>query len=123
MLVVDDEESVRDLTNEVLTRVNFKVLTASDGLEAVEVLKQHAGDVQAVILDLTTPRLSGYEAFCKLREIQPEIPIVLASGYGEEDATRDFVNVDLAGFLKKPYLPADLLEIVRQALSDSRARS
>ncbi len=112
ILVVDDEVVVRELATEALQSVGFNVLTAQDGAEAVIMFRQHAKDVRAVILDLTMPNMDGLEAFSELRRIRANVPVILSSGYNEQDATERFAGKGLAGFLHKPYRVDDLLDIV-----------
>jgi PAS domain S-box-containing protein len=116
VLVVDDEESVRSVTKMMLERKGFTVLTAEDGRVGVDVFREHAGEVRAVILDMTMPHLNGEQAFGEMRRINPEVPVVLASGYNEQDATSRFAGKGLAGFIQKPFRMKDLLEKLRQAL-------
>ena len=117
VLVVDDEETVRTLAAEALGSAGFSTVSAADGAEAVALLEQDAGHVDAVLLDLTMPRLPGRAAFDRLRALRPGIPVILASGFDEREATRDFGANDLAGFVKKPFRPSMLVEMVRAAVS------
>jgi two-component system cell cycle sensor histidine kinase/response regulator CckA len=107
LLVVDDEEPVRSVAQMVLERSGFTVLTANDGREALEVFRAHRDEIDAVLLDLTMPELSGEEVFRELRRMRADVPIILSSGYVEEDATARFAGMGLAAFIQKPYpLPA-----------------
>jgi two-component system cell cycle sensor histidine kinase/response regulator CckA len=116
LLVVDDEEAVRIVAKMTLERFGFSVLTAGDGQEALECFRAHAGEITAVLLDMTMPKMSGEEVFQELRRIRPDIPIILSSGYDEEDAVSLFTGQKLAGFVQKPYRPMELLEKVRTVL-------
>ncbi|MCX5759602.1 MAG: response regulator, partial [Candidatus Hydrogenedentes bacterium] len=116
ILVVDDEVIVRELASEALQSAGFDVRTARDGAEAVALFRQYAKDVRAVILDLTMPNMDGLEAFSELRRIRANVPVVLSSGYNEQDATERFTGKGLAGFLHKPYRVDDLLDIVCRIL-------
>lgn len=109
VLVVDDEIIVRELARETLESVGFEVITANDGAEAVQIFRERAKDVRAVILDLTMPNMDGLEAFSELRRIRSNVPVVLSSGYNEQDATERFAGKGLAGFLHKPYRVEELL--------------
>jgi PAS domain S-box-containing protein len=111
ILVADDEEAARSVAREVFEDRGFDVLTASDGLEAVEVFRTHADEVSAVLLDLTMPVMGGKEAFEKILEIRPGVPVILSSGYTERDATTRFVKMPPAAFVQKPYV---LIELVRK---------
>jgi PAS domain S-box-containing protein len=116
VLLVDDEEIVRELGQEMLARLGFRVVTASDGREATEVYRELRGEIVLVLLDLTMPRMSGEETFHALRAIDPEVRIVLSSGYSETDVASRFSGTDLAGFVQKPYSLADLALRLRAAM-------
>jgi len=116
VLVVDDEESVRSVTKMMLERAGYRVLTAADGREGVDVFAQHHQALGAVLLDMTMPHLNGEEAFGEMRRINPGVPVVLASGYNEQDATTRFSGKGLAGFIQKPFRMQKLLEKVDRAI-------
>jgi len=116
ILVVDDEAHIRAGAAEVLEHAGFTVLTAADGQEAVAVFRDHAATVRVVLLDLTMPHMDGAATALELRQIRPDVRIVLTSGYTAEEATRQFTDRDLVGFLQKPYALKDLLATVRGAL-------
>ncbi|MBE7560041.1 response regulator [bacterium] len=118
ILVVDDEETVRTLARRMLERLGFTVLVASDGQEGVEIFRQHADEVRAVLLDMTMPHMDGEEAFRELRRIRPDVRVVLSSGYNEQDATNRFAGKGLAGFIQKPYCLEDLCDVIRRALGE-----
>ena len=102
-LVVDDEQAVRAMAARMLSDVGFNVLTACNGREAVEVFAEHAEGIVVVLLDLTMPEMGGEEAFAALRTIRPDVPVLLCSGYTEEDAAARFAGKGLSGFLHKPF--------------------
>jgi CheY-like chemotaxis protein len=116
VLVIDDDAEVRILAQRVLERGGYRVVLAEDGLIGVRYFTEHYTDIAAVLLDLTMPIMSGLETFNALQQIQPGIPILLCSGYSEEDATTHFVGRGLAGFIQKPFRPADLLAALHQKL-------
>ena len=116
ILVVDDEPSVRDLAKRMLEGAGFDVLTAPNGREAVALFGEHADEVSLVLLDLTMPEMSGEEAFEKLRRIRPDVPVLLCSGYAEEDATSRFEGKSPAGFIHKPFELDEMIAKVRHVL-------
>jgi CheY-like chemotaxis protein len=118
ILVVDDEESVRNVTRAALRRAGFDVLEARDGQEALELLTAHRDTVRLVLLDVTMPRMGGEEAYRRIRQIAKDIPVILSSGYNEQDATGHFSGKGLSGFIQKPYRPSDLVAKIRQLLGD-----
>ena len=116
ILVADDEETIRALCKNTLEKTGFTVLTAADGKEAVKIYKKNAKKIELVVLDMTMPHLSGEEAFREMRNIRPEVKVLLSSGYNEQDATNNFVGKGLAGFLQKPYKPGALIAKIREIL-------
>jgi DNA-binding response OmpR family regulator len=116
ILVVDDEETVRNVARLSLERSGFDVITASDGREALDVFRERAPEIAAVLLDVTMPQLSGEQVFREMRRIRPDARIVLTSGYDEQDTIAEFGEAGLAGFVHKPYLPSLLVEKIRAVL-------
>jgi PAS domain S-box-containing protein len=120
MLVVDDEISARAVARAMGGYLGFQVVEASDGQEAVETFERRRGEFSLVLMDLTMPRMDGREAFLRMREIDPSVPVVLTSGFSENDAVSDFAGRGLAGFLPKPYQKSQFEQIIRQALETAR---
>jgi CheY-like chemotaxis protein len=114
--VVDDEPGMRNLARAILENSGFTVLTACDGADAIGVFGRHAGEVAAIVLDLTMPVMNGEEAAAELHRMRAEVPIILSSGFSEQDVAGRFPGKSLAGFLKKPYQPAELTETVQRAI-------
>jgi len=117
VLLADDEATVRKVTAEMLQHMGFTVLTARNGLEAVDVFRRRRDDISLVLLDMTMPGLSGEEAFREIRRIDGGARIVLSSGHDENDTTVRFKGKGLAGFVHKPYEMDTLGEVVRAALA------
>ena len=116
VLVVDDDEGVRDLAEEILRRAGMTVLTAADGHEGVKLFERYSEEIRLVLLDRTMPSLSGADTFEAIRAIRKDAKIVLVSGYSEERVTAELADRGLAGFLKKPFLPETLLSQVQEVL-------
>ncbi|MDB6023895.1 MAG: sensor histidine kinase response regulator, partial [Verrucomicrobiales bacterium] len=116
ILVVDDEETVRTVTARMLELFGFRVLTARDGREGVNVFCHHAKDIRAVLLDMTMPHLNGEETFREIRRVRDDVLVILMSGYSEQDATTRFIGKGLSGFLQKPFRIEELREKLRHAL-------
>ena len=114
VLLVDDEAMIRDLGSAVLTRAGFRVLTADDGVEAVELFSREHAEIDLVILDVTMPRMSGRDAIRFMTQINPNARILFSTGYTADDLT----EVDGSmGLLSKPYRPQELVAAVRAALT------
>jgi CheY-like chemotaxis protein/two-component sensor histidine kinase len=112
ILLVDDEKSLRDLGANMLEMLGFRVVSASDGFEAVEVFRHRQNEIDLVLLDLTMPRMDGIQAFSKMCELNPEIRVVISSGYSEDDVISQFAGKSLAGVLQKPYTLSKLSELL-----------
>ncbi len=107
VLVIDDEELVRNVSRLMLERIGYGVLLAADGAGGIAIFEQNPQAVGIVLLDLTMPGLSGLETAARLRQLDPTVPIVLASGCSEDEAAARFTGLGLAGFLQKPFqIPA-----------------
>jgi len=113
VLVVDDQAAVRNLARTVLERAGLRVLTAGDGNEAVSVFTEHAGEIHAVLLDLSMPGIDGGEVFRHITQIVPDIRVVLCSGFNEQEVAAKMEGRKPAGFLRKPYHPSELLTRLR----------
>ncbi|MDD5761548.1 MAG: response regulator, partial [bacterium] len=110
ILLVDDEESLIALGARMLEHLGFAVLTAADGLQAVELYRERGKEIDLVLMDLTMPHMDGAEAFGELRRLNPDVRVVLASGYSQEDVASRFAGKGLAGMLQKPYTLARMRE-------------
>jgi CheY-like chemotaxis protein len=116
VLVVDDEETVRVLAKLMLTRLGFQVLTAVDGRDAVATFGRQAEAIRCVILDVTMPHMDGVETLLALRAIRADVPILLSSGYTEQDVAMRAAAHEVSGFVQKPYTLKALAAKLRQAL-------
>jgi len=116
ILVVEDEELLLDMVKIFLETHGYTVLTAKDGIEAVNVYSEHIHEIALVISDMGLPKLSGDGEFKKLKEINPTVKMILASGYFEPDIKILLESAGVVGFLQKPYLIEEVLEKIRKAL-------
>ncbi len=121
VLVVDDEDTVRNTTRRVLERIGFEVLQAGDGVEALEIFHREGSKIVGVLLDLTMPQLDGNATFTELHRIDPEVRVLLMSGFNEQDAVARFAGKGLAGFLQKPFKPDTLYSKLQSILAGQRA--
>ncbi|MHB8772483.1 MAG: nuclear transport factor 2 family protein [Syntrophales bacterium] len=117
VLLVEDEEMVRDTAAAMLEHLGFSVLSARDGIEAVELFRRHEDEIRCVLCDLTMPRLSGWETLAALRGIAPDIPVILASGYDESRVMAGDHSEWPQAFLGKPYTIKGLGDRLKQVLS------
>jgi len=117
VLVVDDEEDVRCVARRMLEESGFTVLTANDGREALVVFRERRDAIDAVVLDLTMPFLSGEEVFREMRRMRADARVILSSGYNQQEAIDRFAGKGLAGFLQKPYRSDTLLETLHEIMN------
>ena len=117
VLVVDDEEAVRQAVTSILDSAGYLVLVASNGPEAIEMFEEAHDHIDLVLLDMTMPLMDGEETFHALRAIDPDVSVLLTSGYVEQDALGRFGDVGPIGFVQKPYQPATLMQKVAQAIA------
>ena len=103
ILIVDDQDKVINFSKEMATRSGYSVRTAADGQEAVKVFQEHADEIACVVLDLTMPRMDGTATFKALKQIRPDVKVILSSGYSEKEVAQRFTGKGLAGFIQKPY--------------------
>jgi PAS domain S-box-containing protein len=113
ILLAEDEDPVRTIVRRILSQAGYQVLIASNGAEAVELFKLHQASIRLVLLDAIMPARSGAEALAEIRQIAPDMPAVISSGYSDALASVRHAGVD---FLQKPYEPDALLRVVRQSL-------
>ena len=116
ILVIDDEPLVLSMARSVLEQCGYRVFTAESGARAIEAMKQNTAEIEAVILDVTMPEMSGSEAFNRLKAIRPDLKVILSTGHSETETTARFAGAGLAAFLQKPYTATQLAETVRSVL-------
>jgi two-component system, cell cycle sensor histidine kinase and response regulator CckA len=119
VLLVDDEETIRVLGKDMLQSIGFRVLTASDGREALDVFERSSDAIVCVLLDLTMPRLDGEQTFRELRRLNPGVRVIISSGYNEQEVSQKFVGKGLAGFIQKPYTMSEVSRKMREVLGGS----
>jgi signal transduction histidine kinase/CheY-like chemotaxis protein len=117
VLVVDDEQAVREVAGRMLEQAGFTVLRAADGFEALSLFGDRRDEIGCVLLDLTMPRKGGEETFRELKEMRPGVRVVISSGYSEQEVAARFAGEDVAGFVQKPYLYSTLVARVGEAVN------
>jgi CheY-like chemotaxis protein len=116
LLFVEDEALLVDMVQILLESNGYSVLTAKDGEEAVHMYQQHAQEISLVISDMGLPKLTGMSEFEKMKEINPHVKIIFASGFFEPDIRATLENAGAKGFLQKPYVIEELLSKIRSTL-------
>ncbi|MEO6325112.1 MAG: ATP-binding protein [Thermoanaerobaculia bacterium] len=122
ILLVEDEDLLLDSVKTILQSEGYTVLPAHDGVEAVELFRAHRKDIHVVLSDLELPRLGGWEAFLQMREIDPDVKMILASGYVDPGRQGELVGAGVQAVIGKPYTADGLLIKLRQVLGAWKKR-
>lgn len=117
VLLVDDEPTLLETVAAMLSRLGMPVVTARDGIEALECFQADPEGIGLVILDLTMPRMDGHQAFQELRRLRPELPVILSSGYNAQNSEDLLQGPGPSAFLQKPYTIRDLKRVVEATLA------
>lgn len=117
ILVVEDLPDIQKIARRVLEREGATVLVAGDGVEALEVFEAHKDDLTAVLLDLTLPRLRGEEVLAQMQARRHDLPVVVASGWDEQEVVKRAPNPTVTAFLAKPFRPSELTERIRSVIA------
>ena len=120
ILLVDDEQMTLTLVTRVLKDAGFEVSTAPSGFECLEQFRCQPHGFALVLLDLTMPFMDGEETYARLKEIRPDIPVVLCTGFIQQDRLQRLMTSGLAGFLRKPVAPDEIVAMVRATLASVR---
>jgi CheY-like chemotaxis protein len=124
ILVVDDEEMSLILVKQLLTTAGYRVTTAQSGFECLDLFRRRPLAYQLVLLDLTMPFIDGEETFHRLREIRPDIPVMLCTGFIQNDRLERLMTAGLSGFLRKPFAPDEIasqVKAIMESVKYSRA--
>ena len=122
MLLIEDEDPVRNMAKKMLTRLGYTVLEAKDGAEAMDIFQQNQDEIRCVLSDLTMPRMDGWETLAALRKLSPETPVILSSGYDEAKVMAGEYTEIPNAFIGKPYQLKGLRETINRVLADNKIR-
>lgn len=117
-LIVDDNVFIRDITAQLIARFGFTPLVAADGIEGVEIFRLHADGLKGVLLDLTMPRMDGFEAHAEMHRINPAVPVILMSGFSRKLESLPPEAIHPAGVLAKPFGVEQLQARLKTVLGD-----
>lgn len=121
ILLVEDEDVLRELGVDILSAEGYRVLAARDGVEAVEMFSAHHDEVRLVVCDLGLPRLGGHDAFLKMKEIRPDVRAIIASGYLEPTFRSEILKAGVIDTLLKPYEFREMLERIRAIIGKAQS--
>lgn len=118
ILVIDDQEVIRSVSKEMLELLGYSVIAAASGPEGIELFAGQHEKINLVILDMIMPGMGGAETFSQLRAIDPQVPVILATGYSVDGDVDEVLSRGCNGFLQKPYHAAQLAEKISEVLSE-----
>jgi CheY-like chemotaxis protein/two-component sensor histidine kinase len=118
-LLVDDEKEVRKVASRMLKKMGFQVLLAADGMQAIQLFIENQARIKCVLLDLTMPIMSGEDTLKRLREVNPQVRIILSSGFFQGSTTLCFKEAGMSDFIHKPYKYRELEEKIREILGEN----
>ncbi|MBN1967782.1 MAG: response regulator [Candidatus Delongbacteria bacterium] len=116
ILLVDDETILRKVASDMLEQFGFEVVQAENGIEAVEIFKKNPDDFSMVILDINMPKQSGSETFKILKNMNPDLKIIITSGYKSNQTIDNLLNAGAVGFIQKPYTMENLSKIINKSI-------
>ncbi len=116
ILVIDDEEAIREVAADILGSYGYRVHLAVDGAEGVTLFAKEAAGIDLVLLDMVMPRLGGRETFLQLQQIDPKVRVLFSTGYSQNEMVNEILALGVRGFIQKPYHVSSLLAKVRDIL-------
>lgn len=121
VLVVEDEEVLQSTVKEILEDCGYQTIIAGNGIEALEIFKERGQHIDLVLLDMGMPKMSGSDTYMELKKIDPEVNVLLASGYKENERIRALQDLGVKGFVQKPYDMERLARAVKEHIKDPAA--
>ncbi len=119
VLLVEDEEQIKFIARIMLIKLGFTVIEASNGKEALELYSENAADITLVITDMGMPIMDGYALFRELKKLNPLLPIIISSGFGNSVVTSMIAREDIAGLVGKPYNFDQLRDVLKMVLKNN----
>jgi len=119
VMLVEDEEPIKCIAQEMLEELGFSVITAANGKEALQRYRQHASEITLIITDIGMPVMDGYALFHEVKSLNPELPIVISSGFGDREVASHIAPDDIAGLISKPYRFDKVQEVLKNVLKCS----
>ena len=120
ILIVDDQETIWDYLIEALQTLGYSVLLAENGLDAVEIYRNNPKQIDLILLDMIMPKLGGHKTFLQIKEIDPDVCVLLSSAYVSEDEVHDLLSQGANGFLAKPHRLPQVTAEIRRVLDERK---
>ncbi|HPM03546.1 MAG TPA: response regulator, partial [Candidatus Cloacimonadota bacterium] len=122
VLIVDDEAVILQIAKDILLESNYQVLCASDGIEALDIYKDKMNDIKLVVLDMLMPKKSGRDTFIELKALNPEVKVLLCSGFKKDERVEEIMSLGINHFIQKPYTLHKLSKMVYDILKGNSSQ-
>jgi CheY-like chemotaxis protein len=116
ILVIDDEEIIRQTAESMLIECGYNVILAADGEEGCEIFREKKSEIKMVILDMSMPKISGKDTYLKLKEIYPPVKVLLTSGFRQDERVQEVINFGVTGFIQKPFSLTELAKKIKEII-------
>ncbi|MCK5076505.1 MAG: response regulator, partial [Calditrichia bacterium] len=117
ILIADDEEIIRDSGMEILAGLGYEILLAEDGEECLKVYKENTDKIDLVLLDMIMPKMNGVDCFYAIKKINPEVKVIICSGFTKDASLDDLNKAGLSGFLEKPFKRIELSNMLAEVIN------
>ena len=118
ILVVDDEEVLRNMASEVLSKEQYRILTAEDGEQALKIFREKWHEIDLVLLDLVMPKINGYDTYIQMKSINPEVKVIITTGYSFNENIPDLLKIGINDIIMKPYKLSSFLETISKTIEN-----
>ncbi len=116
IMLVDDQDAIWDFMIEALQTLGYSVILAENGLDAVEIYRSNPGQIDCVILDMIMPKMGGHNTFYQLKTLNPDVKVILSSGYVSQEEVDDLLKQGAKAFIPKPHRISDIAKELRSVL-------
>ncbi len=116
IFIIDDEQLIVDMLKIMLKKLGYEVLATTNSRQALQIFRENIADIDAVILDMNMPQMSGKEMFIKMKELDPNVRVLLSSGYGQSEEAQEILNLGAKDLLPKPYKISELAQKIQQVI-------
>ncbi len=123
VLVIEDEELLLDLLKEMLEGEGYRVLTAADGPQAVELYRAEKDRISLVLSDMGLPSMGGWEVLNHLKSINPAVKVILSSGFMDTKVRQDMLSAGARDFIQKPYMPDKVIQKIRETILGDQSKN
>lgn len=119
ILVIDDDKDIREIIKLLLEALGYKIFTAENGSDAIDIFKEKNNEIDLVLLDMMIPEMDSEQIFLALKKIKPDVKTVLSSGYKKNSKAEKIIDKGVLGFIQKPYHLDELSNVISDVIKKS----